>query len=353
MLRLVMRRHGRVSIDILYVYDFISLLVSSNSRAPLISYYLVYYKTKEAGQALREDAPDVRSRLLVSPDIDATKNRMTSPILMENNKATTNQQSSSTQLPPIKKRKYQECTNDARSREGVCVNGRKEGYSMEKVVSSSKAASRRNIIDLSTDDDNDYKLSNIPSKKITMGGKLQQITPQRIYQKHEIASLKNEITSRDEEIAQLKQTLGGIVARDVQILERNEKIVTNIRELELKDTRMKKKMRLYKAKKNNEIASLKDQVALKENDIIRLKAELNAKDENEKKLVQVKQEEREEAWITLEDVREDLEIANETVTQQAVFTDGWQSKFDKLATIAQAAGVDALTILGIRDQSIA
>jgi len=92
---------------------------------------------------------------------------------------------------------------------------------------------------------------------------------------------------------------------------------------------------------------------LKENDIIRLKAELKAKDENEKKLVQVKQEEREEAWITLEDVREDLEIANETVTQQAVFTDGWQSKFDQLAAIAQAAGVDALTILGIRDQSIA
>jgi len=314
-------------------------------------------KTKEAGQALREDAPDVRSRLLgaVSPDIDITKNRVTSPMISMENKETTNQQSSSTRLPPIKKRKYQECTNDARSREGVCINGKKKGHSMEKVVSTSKAASRRNIIDLSIDDDNDlYNLSSNPSKEITMGGKLQQITPQHIrYQKHEIATLKNEITSRDEEIAQLKQTLGGIVARDVQILERDKKIVTNIRELELKDTRMKKKMRLYKAKKNNEIATLKDQVALKENDIIRLKAELKAKDENEKKLVQVKQEEREEAWITLEDVREDLEIANETVTQQAVFTDGWQSKFDQLAAIAQAAGVDALTILGIRDQSIA
>ena len=59
-----------------------------------------------------------------------------------------------------------------------------------------------------------------------MGGKLRQITPQHIrHQKHEceIASLKNQVTSRDEEIAQLKQTLGGVVARDVQILERDKK----------------------------------------------------------------------------------------------------------------------------------
>ena len=54
----------------------------------------------------------------------------------------------------------------------------------------------------------------------------------------------------------------------------------------------------------------------------------------------------------MEDVKDDLEIANETVTQQAVFTDSWQSKFDELATIAKASGVDGAVISKIRNRSI-
>lgn len=74
-------------------------------------------------------------------------------------------------------------------------------------------------------------------------------------------------------------------------------------------------------------------------------------EETGKKLVKVKQEQV-ETRADLEDVRDDLDIANETVTQQAVFTDAWQSKFDELAAIAQAAGVDGKTISDIRNRSI-
>ena len=74
-------------------------------------------------------------------------------------------------------------------------------------------------------------------------------------------------------------------------------------------------------------------------------------EETGKKLVKVK-EEQVETRADLEDVRDDLDIANETVTQQAVFTDAWQSKFDELAAIAQAAGVDGKTISEIRNRSI-
>ena len=74
-------------------------------------------------------------------------------------------------------------------------------------------------------------------------------------------------------------------------------------------------------------------------------------EETDKRLVKVKQEQV-ETRADLEDVRDDLDIANETVTQQAVFTDAWQSKFDDLAAIAQAAGVDGRVISEIRNRSI-
>lgn len=74
-------------------------------------------------------------------------------------------------------------------------------------------------------------------------------------------------------------------------------------------------------------------------------------EETGKRLVKVKQEQV-ETRADLEDVRDDLDIANETVTQQAVFTDAWQSKFDELAAIAQAAGVDGRVISEIRNRSI-
>ena len=72
-------------------------------------------------------------------------------------------------------------------------------------------------------------------------------------------------------------------------------------------------------------------------------------DEKDKKLVQVKRE-QEETRATLDDLREDLEIANETITHQMVFTDAWQSKFDDLKALAEAAGVDGAAIAAIKDR---
>jgi len=55
----------------------------------------------------------------------------------------------------------------------------------------------------------------------------------------------------------------------------------------------------------------------------------------------------------LDDAKDDLEIANETLTQQAVATDRWQGRFDELAELAQAAGVDGQKIAEIRSRSLA
>ena len=72
-------------------------------------------------------------------------------------------------------------------------------------------------------------------------------------------------------------------------------------------------------------------------------------EEKDKRLVQIKQEQL-ETRADLEDVREDLDIANETVTQVALFTDRWQSKFDDLKALAEAAGVDGAAIAAIKNR---
>ena len=74
-------------------------------------------------------------------------------------------------------------------------------------------------------------------------------------------------------------------------------------------------------------------------------------EEKGKRLVQVKQEVA-ETQVDLKDVREDLDIANDTVTQQAVFTNAWQNKFEELAKLAEVGRVDGANILEIRNRSI-
>ena len=54
-----------------------------------------------------------------------------------------------------------------------------------------------------------------------------------------------------------------------------------------------------------------------------------------------------ETRADLEDVRDDLDIANETVTQVAVFTDRWQSKCDDMKALAEANGADGAAIAAI------
>lgn len=74
-------------------------------------------------------------------------------------------------------------------------------------------------------------------------------------------------------------------------------------------------------------------------------------EEKGKRLTQVKQEMM-ETQEDLKDVREDLDIANDTVTQQAVFTDAWQNKFEELAKLVEVGKVDGAKISEIRNRSI-
>ena len=74
-------------------------------------------------------------------------------------------------------------------------------------------------------------------------------------------------------------------------------------------------------------------------------------EEEGKRLVQVKQE-MAETQEDLKEMREDLDIANDTVTQQAVFTNAWQNKFEELAKLAEAGRVDGAKISEIRNRSI-
>jgi len=52
-------------------------------------------------------------------------------------------------------------------------------------------------------------------------------------------------------------------------------------------------------------------------------------------------------------VKDDLEIEKETLTQQYLATDIWQSRFDEVVELAQAAGVDGQKIAEIRSRSLA
>jgi len=72
--------------------------------------------------------------------------------------------------------------------------------------------------------------------------------------------------------------------------------------------------------------------------------------EQNRAMVRVKQENK-DAKTALEDVRDDLDIAHDTLTLQTVFTDGWQSKFDEVASLAAAAGVGGFEIAKIRERS--
>ena len=68
-------------------------------------------------------------------------------------------------------------------------------------------------------------------------------------------------------------------------------------------------------------------------------------------IVRVK-EERQVAETALADVRDDLDIEKDTITQQEIFLTSWMKKFDDLADIAQNAGVDGAVMKSIRDRSV-
>eukprot|EP00956_Cyclotella_meneghiniana_P003473 scaffold4229_cov38-Cyclotella_meneghiniana.AAC.2 len=63
-------------------------------------------------------------------------------------------------------------------------------------------------------------------------------------------------------------------------------------------------------------------------------------------------EEKDATKAELEDTREDLDIANETVQQQALATDIWQRKFDELAALVSGK-VDEAAMALICNRSLA
>ena len=67
-------------------------------------------------------------------------------------------------------------------------------------------------------------------------------------------------------------------------------------------------------------------------------------------LVKVKKENF-QAESQLANALEDLEDTQETLGQQVVFTDSWQGRFDELAILAEAAGVDKVQVCNIRNRS--
>ena len=81
--------------------------------------------------------------------------------------------------------------------------------------------------------------------------------------------------------------------------------------------------------------------------MIKVKMEKNVAEANLKAVT----EEKNSTEAELEDTREDLDIANETVQQQALATDIWQRKFDELAALV-AGKVDGAAVAVIRDRSL-
>ena len=51
------------------------------------------------------------------------------------------------------------------------------------------------------------------------------------------------------------------------------------------------------------------------------------------------------------DVQEDLEDSRELVTQQTLFTNIWQDRFDEVFELARAAGVDGNRLSEIRNRT--
>ena len=64
--------------------------------------------------------------------------------------------------------------------------------------------------------------------------------------------------------------------------------------------------------------------------------------------VEASRREKDSVEASLKDAQEDLEDANEVVTQQTLTTDIWQGRFDEIFELASEAGVDGNRLSQIR-----
>jgi Ran GTPase-activating protein (RanGAP) involved in mRNA processing and transport len=103
------------------------------------------------------------------------------------------------------------------------------------------------------------------------------------------------------------------------------------------------KRRRMKSNLANALEQSQQMVAVKEEAIQRAAAaEVNA---------ETARREKDAVEASLRDVQEDLEIQQETTEQVALTLDTWQSRFDRLYELADAAGVDAAVLRSIREGS--
>jgi chromosome segregation ATPase len=101
------------------------------------------------------------------------------------------------------------------------------------------------------------------------------------------------------------------------------------------------KRRRTKSNLANALEQSQQMVAVKEEAVQRAAAaEANA---------ETARREKDAVEASLRDVQEDLEIQQETTEQVAVTLDTWQSRFDAVCGLAEAAGVDAAVLRSIRE----
>ena len=87
--------------------------------------------------------------------------------------------------------------------------------------------------------------------------------------------------------------------------------------------------------------------------MVQVKEEANERAAAAEANVAVARREKDAVEASLRDVQEDLEDSNELVTQQTLFTDIRQGRFDELFDLARAAGVDGNRLSEIRNRPTA
>ena len=152
----------------------------------------------------------------------------------------------------------------------------------------------------------------------------------------EVDSLNSKVEKRNKEIASLKSAIWGSIGQfninpvDLTIDEESELPTTKWPRIE---------------------TSVMSNLAIMHQQNQKLVQVKKEKNDTEVQL-KVATEEKEAIKAELEEIEEDLEIAHETVQQQALATDIWQRRFDELAALVNGK-VDGAAVAAIRNRSLA
>ena len=151
-------------------------------------------------------------------------------------------------------------------------------------------------------------------------------------QKKQISKLKEELRDQQATIRKQQVAIASLKQNITQMKENESKLQVTIHDVETgkDDTIMTKKRKVSSenGSGNNWLAKTA---------------------ENNEKVIKVKKELEDK----YEDVKEDLDIVNDTLGMQSRTTDIWQTRFDEVYKLAEGAGVDASVLTVIRDRSLA